>query len=101
MLINYIDTEGNSAFLKKIYQDENGMNTLLFGGEGFELSYRLHKKYGFGKIAYNPDIIIYHDYASTEGKNDAKQNRHNLMNEYLRYKHNDIDLFRRPERKLF
>ena len=54
LYINYFETEGNSAFLKKEYLKFGGMNPLLFGGEGFELSYKINKEYGYGKLIYNP-----------------------------------------------
>lgn len=98
-IINYIDTEGNSAFLKEKYIEFGGMNPLLFGAEGFELSYRIFKKYGFGRILYSPEMIIYHDYASTDDKLLTKQKRHELMNQYLRWKYKDIDIFRTQIKK--
>lgn len=99
LLINYIDTEGNSAFRKEIYRELYGMNPLLFGAEGFELSYRIQKYFGFGKIIYSPDMIIYHDYALSSDKLEVKTTRHKLMNDYLRWKFSDIEEFRQPLQK--
>ncbi len=96
LLINYIDTEGNSAFLRKTYLEFLGMNPLLFGTEGFELSYRIQKQVGYGKLLYSPDVLIYHDYACRNDKLQTKTDRHNLMNDYLRWKYSDIENFRRP-----
>lgn len=94
IFISYIDTEGNSAFLRETYIQFGGMDPCQFGGESFELSYKIEKEYGFGKIAYNPSMIIYHDYSETESGYNAKQNRHNEMSMYLKAKHQDIDDFR-------
>lgn len=94
--IRFIDTEGNSAFLKEHFIAIGGMNALLFGMEGFELSYRLSKKNGQWKLLYTPDVVIFHDYASNEEKSDIKSKRHAIMNDYLRYKYKDIESFKNP-----
>jgi glycosyltransferase involved in cell wall biosynthesis len=78
-----INTEGNSAVLKKIYNDFNGMNPLLFGHEGMELSFRIYKEYGIEKIIYWPDTVIYHDYANTNIKFEEKNKRSTIMDLYL------------------
>ncbi len=78
-----LNTEGNSAVLKKIYNQFNGMNPLLFGHEGMELSFRIYKKYGTEKVIYWPDTVIYHDYAGTTSKFEEKNKRSAIMDMYL------------------
>ncbi|MCB0753010.1 MAG: glycosyltransferase, partial [Ignavibacteriae bacterium] len=56
-----INTEGNSAFLREKYLNVGGMNPLLFGGEGMELSYRMAKINSMNSTIYWPKTIIYHD----------------------------------------
>src|SRR5690606_34612826 len=41
-----IDTEGNSAFRTEVFRALGGMDPLLFGGEGVELSYRIASRFG-------------------------------------------------------
>ncbi len=85
-----IDTEGNSAFSRKAYQEVGGMNPLLFGMEGLDLSYRLAGRYGPHRTVYWPETLIYHDFAVTEEKVEKKLAQHALMREYLLYKFPDI-----------
>lgn len=82
-IYSMMNTEGNSAILKKIYQEFGGMNPLLFGHEGMELSFRIYKKYGTTKIIYWPETVIYHDYANTTTKFEEKNKRSAIMNMYL------------------
>ena len=84
-----ITIEGNSAFIKNIYHELNGMDPLLFGGEGLQFSYRLAEKYGADKILYIPQIVIYHD-PSDEVKEREKQKRYNVMLRYLVSKYPDV-----------
>lgn len=84
-----IVAEGNSAFLKKKYQELNGMNPLLFGGEGLDLTMRIIEKYGEHLTIYWPHTIIYHDLDSNE-KAEIKKKRYLLMDKYLNTKYPDI-----------
>jgi FkbM family methyltransferase len=83
----FCDLEGNSAFLRDIYLSMNGMDPLLFGHEGSDLTYRITEKYdALNKIIYWPDTVIYHD--SIQGADlDEKARRYRLMTEYLNLKH--------------
>jgi GT2 family glycosyltransferase len=85
-----VDTEGNSAFLRDIYLEQAGMDPLLFGGEGLDLSYRIAKVYGENLIIYWPQTVIYHDYAFSNDKLQAKQERHERVRRYLTWKYGDI-----------
>lgn len=85
-----IQTEGNSVFRKEIYNELNGMNPLLFGGEGTELSYKIAVVYGHYSTIYSPEIIIYHDYAITDDKLNTKTLRHQLMRDFSSYLHPQI-----------
>ena len=85
-----INIEGNSAFRRNVYLEMKGMNPLLFGMEGLELSYRISRKYGSCSTIYWPQTCIHHDYASTDEKLATKDNRHNLMRTYLSKKWLDI-----------
>ena len=65
-----------------------GMDPLLFGHEGSDLTYRIAKEYNvLNKIIYWPDTIIYHDDATGDSKKQ-KERRYRLTEEYLRLKHN-------------
>ncbi len=78
-----INTEGNSAFRKTVYQALGGMNPLLFGHEGWALSYKIVRKYGINSLIYWPETVVYHDYANSNQKEGRKNNRHHLMNVYI------------------
>jgi len=84
----FCDQEGNSAFLRKIYLAMGGMDPLLFGHEGSDLTYRICRKYkALNKVIYWPAAIIYHDAAPAEVQ-ESKRSRYRLMEDYLRFKHN-------------
>lgn len=84
-----ITTEGNSAFRKDVYLKLGGMNPLLFGHEGVELSFRLYKQTKSFNIIYWPEAVIYHDPASDD-KNQSKLSRYEVMNKYLEWMHPEI-----------
>lgn len=90
VLPSIIDTEGNSAFVRDVYRKVGGMNPLLFGLEGAEISYRIMKYTGRNTIIYHPEVILYHDYAADEGKLRRKESRHQLMRDYLNYKNPSV-----------
>lgn len=83
----FCDQEGNSAFLKDVYLDCEGMDPLFFGAEGSDLSYRITKKYKcYNKVIYWPDTVIYHDNAPQDTQ-IHKSKRHSLMHQYFQLKH--------------
>ncbi len=81
-----INTEGNSAWRRDIYRKFSGMDPLLFGHEGTELSERMNDYYGKWVTFYCPDVVIYHDYAITEEKKQVKEARHERMLRYIKWK---------------
>jgi len=87
---SFVNTEGNSAFLRKEYLEVGGMNPLLFGWEGTELSYRLAKLHSEFSTIYWGKTIIYHDFANTDDKLETKTARHNLMHSFLIHLHTNI-----------
>jgi len=91
--LSTIDTEGNSAFTRDAYIRVGGMNPLLFGMEGLEISYKLMKIYGPACTIYWPSTIIYHDYAATNTKLKTKLKRYSLMRNYLTKEYPDIYVY--------
>lgn len=91
--VRYVNAEGNSAFIKNEYLKFNGMNPLLFGHEGVELSSRIEKSCGFKKMLYSPEMIIYHDFTCSDFKLDIKTKRHEMMMSYLKFMHPGIENF--------
>ncbi len=84
----YCNQEGNSAWLRDIYQSMDGMDPLLFGHEGSDLTYRIIKKYNRpDRIIYWPETIIYHNYPTQE-KAGTKTILHQRSGNYLQFKHN-------------
>jgi glycosyltransferase involved in cell wall biosynthesis/ADP-heptose:LPS heptosyltransferase len=85
---SFCDLEGSSAFLCKEFLSFEGMDPLLFGHEGLDLTYRIIKKYNMmNKIIYWPETIIYHD-IQTGDINEEKKRRYDRIDKYLRFKHN-------------
>jgi glycosyltransferase involved in cell wall biosynthesis len=83
--------EGNSAFRRDAYLAVGGMDTLLFGHEGSDLSYRLMQRSGYpSAVIYWPQAVIHHDYGSPD-KFAEKEDRYARNRNYLRYKY-DIDV---------
>jgi len=84
----FCDLEGCSAFLRRIYLELNGMDPLLFGHEGSDLTYRIHQKYNApGKVIYWPATTIYHD-ATVGSAQKEKTARYERTERYLKFKHN-------------
>ena len=94
-----INTEGNSAFKKSIFLEMNGMNPLLFGHERMELSFRITRKYGRFVLIYNPETIVFHDYASGEDKLKTKSERSALMDSYIRKQFSRVRKYRKQMEK--
>ncbi|MCB2200832.1 glycosyltransferase [bacterium] len=88
-----IDTEGNSAWRADVYREMGGMNPLLFGHEGTELSFRIAAARGAERLIYWPETVILHDYAVTDTKLGEKSRRHQAMKEYLHHLHPEIEQF--------
>ena len=92
----YCNQEGNSAWLRDIYQAIEGMDPLLFGHEGSDLTYRIIKKYNEpNKVIYWPETVIYHNYPTKE-KAGTKYILHQRSNNYLKLKHG-INIFENRE----
>jgi GT2 family glycosyltransferase len=80
----YLDVEGNSAVRKTEFLRVGGFDSALFGEEGVDLSRRLDNDQG-GRIAYDPAVIVRHNYADglrhfvlknyRHGRNEASQRR--------------------------
>jgi len=89
---SYCNQEGNSAWLLEVYKSMGGMDPLLFGHEGSDLTYRIIKEYKQpNKIIYWPSAIIYHDFGTAD-KSRQKKKTHRQSANYLKYKHN-TDIF--------
>jgi len=84
-----IDAEGNSAFLREKYLEFDGMNPLLFGGEGLDLTLRVIQKYGPNYLIYWPAAVIFHD-PSDGAKDDIKNDRYVVMHKYLEWKYPNL-----------
>jgi len=83
--------EGNAAFRWDAYIAVGGMDALLFGHEGSDLSYRLMRRYNHtSAVIYWPGTIIHHDYGN-QNTIDEKEQRYRQNRDYLRYKH-DLDI---------
>lgn len=81
-----LDIEGNMAVPKSLYHTIEGMNPLLFGAEGLDLTARLLEACPDGDVYYWPGMVIKHDYVSGD-KLLAKRQRQALVNDYLKVMH--------------
>ncbi|MDR3176519.1 MAG: glycosyltransferase [Desulfovibrio sp.] len=81
-----INIEGNSAWRLEAYRLLGGMDPLLFGHEGYDLSLRLVRLYGESSSIYRPSMLVRHDFALTPEKKAAKTARYALMSRYLKWK---------------
>ena len=88
-----INTEGNSAWRVESYRQVGGMDPLLFGHEGTDMSIRYTQTYGWGKTWYWPSLVLYHDYAATSDKSEAKKQRDELMFRFLFWKNPEAQAF--------
>lgn len=96
ILPTVIGLEGNCSLRKKTFIDVGGYNPDHFGAEGLDLSYRIVRQYDEpNAILYNPEAIIYHDYASGLMDYLEKCYRHPIMREKLVQQFPDIIEFGR------
>lgn len=85
------DTEGNSAFLRAIYQQVGGMDPLLFGHEGVDLSFRIGAHLQcLNRVIYWPKTVIVHPWSNE--KVEEKKIRYTRNRRYLADKHS-CDIF--------
>jgi len=83
--------EGNTAFRRDAYLAVGGMDALLFGHEGIDLSYRLMQWYDNpSAVIYWPPAVIYHDYGDAN-RFSEKESRYERNRNYLKYKY-DVDV---------
>jgi len=92
----FCDLEGGSAFLRRTYLAMDGMDPLLFGHEGSDLTYRIAKSLDvLNKVIYWPDTVIHHDATLGEAQRQRAEG-YELMEAYLKWKHGgDIFALRR------
>lgn len=89
-----IGLEGNVSLRKSVLTEVGGFDPKLFGGEGLELSYRIAKKYKQPKgLIYNPEAIIYHDFAQGLFDYLEKCYRHTKMRDKIKQQYPDIISF--------
>ena len=89
-----IGLEANASFKKSALIEVGGFDPELFGGEGLELSYRIAKKYKRpNALIYNPEAVIYHDFAQGLFDYLEKCYRHTKMRDKLIQQHPDIISF--------
>ena len=97
----YCNQEGNSAWRRDIYLSVGGMDPLMFGHEGSDITYRIINKYHEpGKIIYWPNSVIYHNYPTAE-KAGMKQVLHQRSYKYLEFKHKTNIFVNRQEIERF
>jgi glycosyltransferase involved in cell wall biosynthesis/radical SAM superfamily enzyme YgiQ (UPF0313 family) len=88
----FCNQEGNSAWRRDIYQRLGGMDPLLFGHEGNDLSFRVYRELGeANRVIYWPRAVIYHDYGD-KVKAEQKRAVYEHNTDYLVFKHR-VDIF--------
>ncbi len=81
-----ITLECVSAWRRAEYLEVGGMDPLLFGHEGEELSLRLLDNYPEAQLLYCPNLVVYHDLADSEADHQGKMARHKKMSLYFNWK---------------
>ncbi len=89
-ITSHLNTEGNAAFRIPAWRELGGQDSILFGGEGVEFSFRAATRFGPGSILYWPHSAILHEYADDESQFDRKGERHRIARAYLAWKHPHI-----------
>lgn len=92
----FIDTETNASFRKDVFFRNGGFNSSIIrgDGEGFELSYRIVKESGDPEVLlYNPEAIVFHDYADSLRKFITKALLQPKSSLLLEQKYPDIQQF--------
>jgi glycosyltransferase involved in cell wall biosynthesis len=98
--------EANASFRKNVLDEVGGFDPELFGAEGSELSYRIVQKFKQpDALIYNPEAIIFHDFATGLLDYLEKCYRHPKMRDRLVRQHprivefaNQYGPYPRPER---
>lgn len=75
-------TEGNMVIQRDVFVSVGGFDSLMFGREGLEFTYRCLQQFPQESIYYWPSLTIYHDFASDK-RLKAKRVRQALAKEYL------------------
>lgn len=78
-----LNTEGNCAITRSVFEAVGGFNEAMFGHEGAEISSRIVAAYGTQSIVYTPDAVIRHDYVSSLPGYLRKRFRHGRMIQHL------------------
>ncbi len=68
--------EANCSFRKAPFVEADGFDPVLYGHEGYDLSYRIYKQTGDkSRLLYFPEPVVYHDYANDFKKFFRKEYR--------------------------
>jgi len=62
-----LETEGNAVVRTDVWNQVGGMDPLLFGAEGAELSARILNHFPGKDIYYRPSLVVYHDFPIGKG----------------------------------
>jgi glycosyltransferase involved in cell wall biosynthesis len=76
-------TEGVSIWSRDVFNEAGGFDPLLAGHEGAELCSRLWRFHGPSAFLYEPDALLYHDYAPSGSASEAKNRRYLANAGYL------------------
>ena len=78
-----INTEGNCAMRRAVFEGIGGFNEDMYGHEGAEISTRIMAEHGDDSVVYTPDAVISHDYADGFVDYVTKRFRHGTMLRHL------------------
>lgn len=88
----FLDIEGNCAIRKSSLMKVNGFDTKLFGAEGLDVSFRMSRK-NKGEIMYDPNFIIFHNYADSWNHFIYKNYRHGRNKKRLSIRSEELQAY--------
>ena len=71
-----LDIEGNCSIERSAYEAVGGFDEDVWGHEGLRLTEKLVERFGVESVVYEPDAVIYHDFATSLFALVKKKARH-------------------------
>ena len=81
--VSLITAEGISIWSRRVFLENGGFDPLLAGHEGLALSWKIWRFHGPHSMLYEPEAVLYHDFAPDKTRSEAKKLKHQRNAEYL------------------
>lgn len=91
-----IDIEGNCSVERSAYEAVGGFDEDVWGHEGLRLTAKLVDRFGAESVVYEPDAVVYHDFATSLFALVKKKARHERARDRIDASQSDVfDLYSR------